>query len=299
MSTRLKCATIFLAATTIAACTPATYAEPEPTTSYDQPGGEPLPEQPAAAPNDPVPSEAPSDPLPGPEEPTASEPEPPAAEVRAPATSAEVLAVVSHLNGLEGWTVIPLAHFRRGSRHALVVWPAINSRGQLVDATVVGVPLEQGDDGALSEAGSRWVVREEGPSRASLVSALGGADWEVVDRGEGLPLDQLGPGLGSLAAEFSQAVAAGRRPAALEAAVAFSRLLPVERAGFESSVARLLWMASAHSAALEHQVTQRQGDRAQLIIRVVRGSLAIRTITATAAPVEGHPDRWVVESYQE
>lgn len=217
----------------------------------------------------------------------------------APASSAEAIEVVSHLRGLEGWTVIPLAHFRRGRRHALVVWPAINSRGLLVDATVVGVPLEQGDDGELAEAGRRWVVRELEPSRAALAAALGGGDWEVIDPRSGVPLEQLGPRLGTLATEFSRAVAGGARDEALAAAIAFSRLLSIERAAFEPSVARLLWMASSHSATLEHLETQQQDDRARLTLRVVRGGLSIRTLTATAVPVNRQPDRWVIESYQE
>lgn len=224
---------------------------------------------------------------------------PPAATPESPDPGLQPLEAVSRLRGLEGWTIIPLAHFRRGTGHALIVWPAIDAAGSLVDATVVGVALEIDGEGNFVEHGQRWVVREGDASRASLATALGGDDWEVLERGVGVPLDQLGPRLSSLSVAFGRFVAAGARNDAVDAAVHFSRLLPLERAAFTPGVAQLLWMASAHSARLEHVATHREGETATLTIRVMRGGMTFRTITATASPVEGHPDRWVVTSYRE
>ena len=222
-------------------------------------------------------------------------PQTPTPEVDAP----EPYEVVSRLRGLDGWTIVPLAHFRRGERHALILWPAINSSGRLVDATVVGVALEPDAAGNLVERGRRWVVPDEATSRAALVAALGGEDYEVLDRRLGVSLDQLGPRLSSLSVAFGRFVSAGARVDAKDAAVAFSRLLPLERAAFEPSVARLLWMASAHSARLEHVETLREGETATLTFRVMRGGMTFQTITATATQLEGHPGRWVVSSYRE
>jgi len=220
-------------------------------------------------------------------------------DLQPPDSSPQPLDVVSRLRGLEEWTIVPLAHFRRGERHALIIWPALNSSGALVDATVVGVALEETEDGTLVEHGRRWVVRERETSRAALVEALGGDDYEVLDRRVGVHLHHLGSRLSRLSAAFGRFVAAGERRDAADAAAEFSRLLPLERAAFEPSVAQLLWMASSHSARLEHVETLREEETVTLTLRVMRGGMTLRTITATATPVEGHPERWVVGSYRE
>jgi hypothetical protein len=217
---------------------------------------------------------------------------------RTPATTAEVIQAASRLRGLSGWTVIPFAHFRRGDRHALVAWPAINSAGRLVDATVVGICLEENDTGELEECGRRWVVRDAAASRASLVEALGGSDYQTMTRSTGATLDDLGPRLASLGTEFSRAVASNNAAGASRAAVSAARLLPVDRVAHENGLARLLYAAASYNGSLEHVSTVQDGDSATLTFNVRRGIMRLQTITATARPVNGSSDRWIIVSYR-
>lgn len=221
-----------------------------------------------------------------------------AVTTRPPATTREVLRAVGNLRGLSSWTVIPFAHFRRGDRHAVVAWPAINSAGELVDATVVGICLEETEDGGLEECGRRWVVREQAASRAAMVEALGGSDYQVVGRSSGMALDDIGPRLASLGTEFSNAVSNGNRSGASRAAVAATRLLPLNRVAYENGVARLLWAAARHEGRLDHVSTVRNGNSATLTFHVRRGIFRLQTITATAQPINGNTDRWIITSYR-
>ena len=221
-----------------------------------------------------------------------------AVSTRPPATTAEVLRAVGSLRGLSSWTVIPFAHFRRGDRHAVVAWPAINSAGELVDATVVGICLEETEDGGLEECGRRWVVREQASSRAAMVEALGGTDYQVVGRSSGMALDDLGPRLANLGTRFSDAISNGNRSGASQAAVAATRLLPLNRVAYENGVARLLWAAARHEGRLDHVSTVRNGNSATLTFHVRRGIFRLQTITATAQPISGNTDRWIIVSYR-
>jgi len=221
-----------------------------------------------------------------------------ATETRAHATTAEVLQAASQLRGLSGWTIIPFAHFQRGDRHAVVAWPAINSAGRLVDATVVGICLEENGDGELEECGRRWVVRNAATSRAATAEALGGTDYQVMSRSSGVALDDLGPRLASLGTQFSRAVAARNSAGARQAAMSVTRLLPLDRVAYENGVARLLYAAASYNGSLEHVSTVRNGDSATLTFHVRRGILRLQTITATASPVNGNTDRWIITSYR-
>jgi hypothetical protein len=215
-----------------------------------------------------------------------------------PRTSAEVLQAVESLPGLASWTVVPFAHFRRGDHHVVVAWPALNSAGQLVDATVVGVCLVETATGALEECCRRWVVRDAETARASLVQALGGDDYEVLDRVDGFPLDELGPRLSRLGSAFVAAMDAGDRAGARQAAAQFANMLPLDRVSLENGAAQLLWAAATHHGRLEHVDTLRQGDTAAITFNVLRGRQRFRTIQALARQVAGRPDVWVLESYQ-
>ena len=252
------------------------------------------PNGPALVPNDGgAPPVVPSLPTP----PTAPSSQPTPAAPRAP-TTAEIMQVVSSLPGLGTWTVIPFAHFRRGDRNVVVAWPAINSQGQLVDATIVGICLGPGESGQMEECSRRWVVRDRAASRAALIRALGGSDYQVVDRGEGAALDELGPRLSRFGSEFSTAVAAGDRDRARQAASLFTTMLPIESVSLDNRVAQLLWAAANHDGRLVHVNTRRQGDVARLTFRVMRGQRRFRTIHAQARQVAGHPDRWIIVNYQ-
>jgi len=215
------------------------------------------------------------------------------------ANDGAVIDAVSALPGLQGWTVIPLAHFERERRHVVVVWPAIDAASELVDATVVGVCLEQTAEGRFDEVGRRWVVREPAESRRAIEAALGGPDYRVVGRSAGVPLDVLGSRLSSLAEAFASAVRGRDREAARSAASSFSELLPIERVAHEPAVAELLWLAAARSGRLELGRTERRGGEAVLTLRLLRGGAALRTVTATARQVPGAPDLWVISSYEE
>jgi hypothetical protein len=207
------------------------------------------------------------------------------------------MSAVGRLPGLSSWTVIPFAHLRRGTRHVVVAWPALNSAGSLVDATVVGICLEETADG-LEECGRRWVVRDQAAARAATVAALGGSDYDVIGRSAGRELDDLGPEMSRLGTAFAQAVSSGNRSAARQAATSFSRLLPLSTVAYGNDVARLLWAASNHSGRLEHVSTVRNGDTATLTFSVTRSGFRFQTIRATARPVSEGSDRWIVTSYE-
>jgi hypothetical protein len=259
---------------------PEAAAPPPETASPPASGGS------ALVPNDAAPPPAPA--------PTGTDAGAPVATV----TSADVMRAVDGLPGLDAWTVIPFAHFRRGARHAVVAWPAINSSGQLVDATVVGICLAETGPGALEQCGRRWVVRDARASRAALVEALGGDDYEVLDRSAGTSLNELGARLSRLGSDFVDAMDAGDRAGARRAAADFARMLPLDRVSFENGAAQLLWAAATHHGRLELADTVRRGDTATLTFNVLRGRQRFRTIEATARRVAGSADSWVFESYR-
>ena len=219
-------------------------------------------------------------------------------QTAAAASATTVMQAVRGLRGLSNWTVIPFAHFRRGRRHVVVAWPAINSAGRLVDATVVGICLEANAEGTFEECGRRWVVRDQAASRAALLAALGGPDFEVIGRDAGAPLTELGPRLSELGTAFGRAVSSQDRDGAVRAAAAFTTMLPIERVALENGVAQLLWAAATHDGRLEHVETLRQGNSAVLTFHVMRGRRRFRTIRAQAQQVRGQGDRWIVTSYQ-
>lgn len=279
----------FVLAAVAGCAAPAPQARAEPP---QPPSPEPAPEAgqpPPAGGSQLVPNDGPGPAAAGPEVVDAGPP---------PASSADVLRAIDGLQGLASWTVIPFVHIRRGDRHVVVAWPAINSAGRLVDATVVGICLEQTAPGVLQERGRRWVVREPQAARAAMVEALGGDDYEVLDRNDGVALDELGPRVSRLGSEFVEAIDAGDRARARQAATEFARMLPFERVALENGAAQLLWAAATHHGRLELVSTQRQGDTAALTFEVLRGRQRFRTIQARARRVSPGRDAWVLESYQ-
>ena len=211
-------------------------------------------------------------------------------------TTQQVYAAAANQPGLSSWTVIPMAHFRRADRHVVIAWPALNSSGNTVDATVVGICLEENGD-TLESCGDRWVVRDSTESAAALRNALGGSDYEVLGRSNGSPLNSLGSDLEQLGNRFVSAVGQRNGSAARAAAMEFTQLLPLERVAFDNDVAQLLWMAARYNGRLEHEGTTRNGDTATLTFAVRRSIFRIQTIRATAEQVDG-TDRWIVTSYR-
>ena len=210
----------------------------------------------------------------------------------------QIAAAVEDLRGLSGWTVIPFAHFRRGARHAVIAWPALNPSGRPVDATVVGICLEEDGEGGVEECGQRWVVSDVSTSTAALERALGGDDYELVGRTIGAPLEDLGPFLSRMGSEFVSAVARGDRSGARRAAMAFTTMLPLERVAFDNDVAQLLLLGARYNGSLQHVGTVGEGDIATLTFHVQRGFFRVQTIRATARQIEGEPDSWYVVAYQ-
>lgn len=213
-------------------------------------------------------------------------------------TSEQVFRAAEALPGLSSWTVVPFAHFRRELQHVVVAWPAMNSAGEVVDATVVGICLEESENGDLEQCGSRWVINDQATARAALLRALGGTDYEVVTGQVGTPLDDLGPRLSQLGTTFASAAADGDRDEAQRAAAAFAQMLPAEQIAFDNELAQLLWAAAHYDGRLDHVSTER-GDRlATLNFDVNRGWARVQTIRVLAQAVEGDPSRWVVVDYR-
>lgn len=213
-------------------------------------------------------------------------------------TTEQVFRVAETLPGLSTWTVVPFAHFRRELQHVVVAWPAMNSAGEVVDATVVGICLEESENGDLEQCGSRWVINDQATARAALERALGGSDYEVVTGQVGTPLDDLGPRLSQLGTTFASAADDGNRAEAQRAAAAFAQMLPAEQIAFDNELARLLWAAAHYDGRLEHVSTER-GDRiATLSFDVNRGWARVQTIRVLAEATESDPNRWIVVDYR-
>ncbi len=213
-------------------------------------------------------------------------------------TTAQVYREAGELPGLSSWTVVPFAHFRRGLTHVVVAWPALNSSGQTVDATVVGICLRESTDGSVEQCGRRWVVNERVASRAALEDALGGADYELVSQQSGAPLNELGPQLSQFGSEFVSAISRGDRTGARRIALGFVQMLPAEQIAFDNQLAQLLWVAASYDGRLEHVSTTQNNTMATLTFNVRRGWLRVRTIQVTARPAAANPGQWVVVSYQ-
>ena len=213
-------------------------------------------------------------------------------------TADEVLRVAETLPGLAGWTVIPLAQLQRDNRFVVVAWPALNASGQVVDATVVGLCLEATDAGEIQQCGDRWAATDQATSEAAIERALGGSDYEVLSRHDGVAIGDLGTGLVEAGNAFTSAVSRGDRGGARRAALALTRLLPFERVALDNDIAQLLYLAARYNGQLEHAGTQVSGDRATLTFHVSRGWLRLRTIQATAERVVGSADRWIITSYR-
>jgi hypothetical protein len=229
----------------------------------------------------------------------ASTPEPVVSPTpRSQLSTEQVYAAVERLPGLDTWTVVPFAHFRRDLRHVVVAWPAMNSSGEVRDATVVGICLEESQSGDLEQCGSRWVINDPSRARAALVEALGGTDYDVVSAQVGTGLDDLGPRLSQLGTSFASAVDDGRRAEAQRAATEFAQMLPAEQIAFDNELAQLLWAAARYDGRLEHVSTDR-GDRlATLTFDVNRGWARVQTIRVIAQALDDDPSRWVVVDYR-
>lgn len=212
-------------------------------------------------------------------------------------TTEQIYLEASELPGLSNWTVVPFAHFRRGLTHVVVAWPALNSSGETVDATVVGICLQESTDGMVEQCGRRWVVNNRAASTEALESALGGSDYELVSQQEGAPLNDLGPRLSQLASQFVSANSRGDREGARRAALGFVQMLPAEQIAFDNQLAQLLWAAASYDGRLQHDGTTQSGSTATLTFDVRRGLFRVQTIQVTAEPSETSPGQWVVVSY--
>ena len=212
-------------------------------------------------------------------------------------TTEQVYQAAAELRGLDTWEVIPFAHFRRGLRHVVIAWPAVNSSGEVVDATVVGACLEESADGSnLEQCGQRWVVRDRSDAAAALEEALGGSDYEVVSVQSSATLSQLGPQLERLGNEFVSAIDDDNFSEARRKAQAFAAMLPAEEIAFDNSLAQLLWMAARYNGRIEHVSTENHGSTATLTFDVSRGFMRVRTIQVIAQ--QTNSGQWIAVEYR-
>ena len=105
-------------------------------------------------------------------------------------SSAQAYTFIKDLGEFQGQALVPIAHFRRGSRQVVIAWPLLSSEGDVItSANVYGVCLEETSNG-LEQCGI-WEVKERASSTAALEAALGGSDYHVVNSQSRASLDDL------------------------------------------------------------------------------------------------------------
>ena len=235
----------------------------------------------------------------------AEAPATPATENKAeiPAESAvdtRLLEVALSAPDFNGWTVVPVAQFSKGLRHAVIVWPAISPGGTVEDDDVVGVTLERTTDGSYRLAdtpgsrdvwSSRW--RNRGSSDISPVAReLGGSEGEVRERSEGAPLDDLGALLESTTHEFAAEVARGNRDLAKRAASRFSRLVALPQVVFDDWPWNILQKAATGRLQIQHLGTRLVDGHAKIDILITVPDRPAYKGTIPAVKVS--KNRWVI-----
>lgn len=216
------------------------------------------------------------------------------------AVDPDLLVVARSLPDFRGWTLVPVAQFHRGLRHAIVVWPAISPGGIVEDDDVVGITLERTADGSYRLAdtpgsrdvwNSRW--RDHGSGSISPVAReLGGSDVEVRERSEGAPLDELGALLESTTHAFAAEVSRGNRDLARRAAVEFSRLVALEQVVFDDWPWNILQKAATGRLQIQHLGTRLVDGHAKIEVSI---TVPDRPAYKKSLPaVKVRKDRWVI-----
>ena len=176
----------------------------------------------------------------------------------------------------EGWTLTPLAQFEREGVRVVIVWPMFDPAGQVVDDDVVGVTIDA--DGQVQATNWR-------PDPRRLALELGGEDYEVRSRAEGVTQGQLGEEAVARSQAFLAAREARDGPAAVAAAQAFSRLFSVGPV-LDQTVSELLIRSGDWI-----YVTRRPKSRTAVIVMEIGGE----TVELSAAVVGEDLERWTFQ----
>ena len=186
-------------------------------------------------------------------------------------------------------SVVPLAQLARGSKVVVLAWPMLSAEGTILDDDVVGSTLELGADASWREVHGNWGVRGAA-GRARIAEELGGTDWTVRDRREGVPFSELGPRFVDATRRFHDAVAARDRTAAVQTAVEISRMVPLDVAALDDRMTEMLTKV-AGEATLE--LVSVDPPNARIVIRI-RDGARTGEIAFPAIHVTPEADRWIL-----
>jgi hypothetical protein len=209
-----------------------------------------------------------------------------------------VYGAVKELGGFEDYSVIPLAHFRRGARSVVIAWPALTPTGDLGGTAVYGVCVEERGDGSYHSCGQRWLVNEINASTHALESTLGGSDYEVVSNQASASLDSIGDRLTTLGNSFVTAASEGDGEDMFGTAQEFLQMLPVEDVAFDNSVVQMLVNAARAEKEFLHIKTE-TGDLLATITMEVRFNRTATNVMSLTAQRDslGSSDWTVVDSW--
>jgi hypothetical protein len=158
-----------------------------------------------------------------------------------------------------GWKLAALAQFKRGPRRAAAYWPVFTPDGALFrDETISGVTYERGEDGTLAILNDGWGFK--GDKRALLVQELEGADFSVLNRREGAPLEELGPAVVRLLKRFKEHVKNKRHDQAVQTAVEYARLFTLDGQAFDEWMLRSLVYAAGGDLNMEFLALKKSED---------------------------------------
>ncbi len=203
-----------------------------------------------------------------------------------PILSGDVSEVVLAQSMFEGWTVVPLAQLEREDRVVVVVWPAIDPSGEVVDDDLIGLTLQRVESG-LQVVESNWGMRT-----GRIVEHLGG-EPASRERGEGVPADQLATQLHALPVQFVERVRAGDRAGAVEVAIAFSRLWAFEFAVESDTASELL---AGHTQNARIEATLVEGEEGRVRARFFQGQDMVEEELLIAT--QHAPNRWVFTDHE-
>jgi len=192
----------------------------------------------------------------------------------------------------QGWTLVPMVEIQRGERGVVVFWPAIDPNGDIAPPNMFAAAFDHVGGEGYRLVGERWAIRDHQQGQESIANILGGSDFIVRPRNEGVPLETLGPALVERFQMFADAARIGDRSRAVEAGVAFSRLLHFDRVAYENSAALLLWNAGRYT--LDYQTFSHEEPYARVMIDLMSGTTQARRLNVLCTPTDGARNHWVV-----
>lgn len=269
----------------------------QPASSTAQPA--PAPEPSAAAPQPTPEATAPATAAPAPPSPSSHGPTPAVtpAPSEPPLVEAAALQALASVDSIRGWSLIPFAQFQRGQRIVVVGWLAFDSQGRVTGDRVVGLTFERLTDGQLQAVGPAWQVRGPSQTPTDIAHTLGGSDFTIIDRHQGLELERLGPELAQRCEAFSRAYRAGEHDEAMTRGTSLSRLLAFDQVAYANTTARLLYLC-AGGESMQHLETTPQRGQARIQLRINRSSGAPRTLQLIARQPGELQTRWVISEVE-